>query len=228
MSKKTKTRPTQARKTSAVQQWDIEIDVAVVGFGGAGACAAIEAFDAGAEVAIFELASAAGGSTALSGADIYMGGDGGTRVQQACGYEDSNQDMFNYLMAANGPQADEDKIRHYVENSIDHFNWLVEKGIPYKDTEVKERVVMPLTDDCLIFSGSEKAYRIRANDGLRAVPERHRREFPDTRARWNPGSPQSRCMPAQCRCLRCRCRDHSARSRGQGERHGAQGRRRWR
>ena len=153
-----KTKPTQAIKASAVSHWDIEIDVAVVGFGGAGACAAIEAFDAGAEVAIFELASAAGGSTALSGADIYMGGDGGTRVQQACGFEDSNEDMFNYLMAANGPQADEAKIRHYVDNSIDHFNWLVDKGVPYKDTIVKERVVMPLTDDCLIYSGSEKAY----------------------------------------------------------------------
>lgn len=158
MSEPQKTRPTAPRKTSTVAHWDIEVDVAVVGCGGAGACAAIEAFDGGAETVIFELASAVGGSTALSGADIYMGGDGGTRVQQACGYEDSNEAMFNYLMAANGPQADEAKIRQYVENSIDHFNWLVAHGVPYKDSEVKERVVMPLTDDCLIFSGNEKAY----------------------------------------------------------------------
>lgn len=171
MTEANKTRATSPRKTSTVQHWDIEVDVAIVGFGGAGACAAIEAHDAGAEVAIFELASAAGGSTALSGADIYMGGDGGTRVQQACGYTDTNSAMFDYLMASNGPQADEQKIRQYVENSVDHFNWLVEHGVPYNDTEVTERVVMPLTGDCLIYSGSEKAYPF--SELGKAVPRGH-------------------------------------------------------
>ena len=35
--------PTRPRRLSAVEQWDIETDIAIVGFGGAGACAAIEA-----------------------------------------------------------------------------------------------------------------------------------------------------------------------------------------
>ncbi len=52
---------------------------------------------------IFELASASGGSTALSSAEIYMGGSGGTRVQQACGFQDSTEDMFTYMMMAAGP-----------------------------------------------------------------------------------------------------------------------------
>ena len=108
-----------------MQQWDRETDVAIVGFGGAGGCAAIEAADAGASVTIFELASASGGSTAMSSAEIYMGGSGGTRVQQACGFEDSTEDMFTYMMMSAGPQADEEKIRNYCENSVDHFNWLV-------------------------------------------------------------------------------------------------------
>jgi len=34
-------------------QWDEETDVIVVGFGGAGACTAIEAVDNGAEVIVF-------------------------------------------------------------------------------------------------------------------------------------------------------------------------------
>ena len=34
----------------AVAQWDYETDVAVIGFGAAGACASIEAADAGAKV----------------------------------------------------------------------------------------------------------------------------------------------------------------------------------
>jgi succinate dehydrogenase/fumarate reductase flavoprotein subunit len=70
MARTSKTNPSQARKQSEISHWDMETDVAVVGFGGAGGCAAIEAADAGAAVIIFELASGSGGSTALSSAEI--------------------------------------------------------------------------------------------------------------------------------------------------------------
>ncbi|MBB3047036.1 succinate dehydrogenase/fumarate reductase flavoprotein subunit [Litorivivens lipolytica] len=153
-----KSSPTQPKRASEISEWGIETDVAVIGFGGAGACAALEAADAGAEVVIFELASASGGSTALSSAEIYMGGNGGTRVQKACGYDDTSDNMKNFLKTCFGSNADEDKIDTYVDNSLDHFNWLVEKGVPFKDTELKERAIMALTDDCLLFTGNEKAY----------------------------------------------------------------------
>ena len=107
---------------------------------------------------IFELASASGGSTALSSAEIYMGGNGGTRVQRACGLHDSTEEMYDYLMAANGPLADPDKVRAYCEGSVDHFNWLVGLGVPYKDTIYPHRAIMALTDDCLLYTGSEKAW----------------------------------------------------------------------
>ena len=45
-----------------VPRWDIETDVAVIGFGAAGSCAAIEARQAGAQVHVFEVAAAPGGS----------------------------------------------------------------------------------------------------------------------------------------------------------------------
>jgi succinate dehydrogenase/fumarate reductase flavoprotein subunit len=143
---------------TAVTHWDREVDVAIVGFGGAGGCAAIEAADRGAQVTIFEVASASGGSTALSSAEIYMGGSGGTRVQQACGFDDNTEDMVAYMMMAAGPQADEAKIRNYCENSSAHFQWLVELGVPFKDSFHQERAIMCLTDDCLLYTGSEKAY----------------------------------------------------------------------
>ncbi len=153
-----KTSPTIARRASDVREWHVETDVAIVGFGGAGGCAAIEAADAGAEVVIFELASASGGSTALSSAEIYMGGSGGTRVQRACGFEDSTEDMFTYMMMAAGPQADEEKIRAYCENSLGHFEWLCELGVPFKDSFHETRAIMCLTDDGLLYTGSEKAW----------------------------------------------------------------------
>lgn len=150
--------PTKPRRFAEVDSWHIETDVAIVGFGGAGACAAIEAADAGAEVAIFEVAAASGGSTALSSAEIYMGGSGGTGIQRACGYEDTTEDMFAYMMATQGDLADERKIRMYCEGSLDHFDWLVSMGAKYKDSEYKERAIMALTDDCLLYTGNEKSW----------------------------------------------------------------------
>ena len=153
-----KTSPCKPRHARDIAAWDTETDVVVIGFGGAGGCAAITAADAGAQVLLFELASASGGSTALSSAEIYMGGSGGTRVQQACGFQDSTEDMFTYMMMCAGPQADEAKIRNYCEHSAAHFEWLIGLGVPFKDSFHEERAIMCLTDDGLLYTGSEKAY----------------------------------------------------------------------
>lgn len=158
MTDNNKTSPSHPRRARDITHWDQTTDVAIVGFGGAGGCAAIEAADAGAQVTIFELASASGGSTALSSAEIYMGGSGGTRVQQACGFEDNTEDMISYMMQAAGPQADEAKIRNYCEHSAEHFDWLVGIGVPFKNSYHAERAIMCLTDDCLLYTGSEKAW----------------------------------------------------------------------
>ncbi|AMN46244.1 fumarate reductase [Steroidobacter denitrificans] len=149
------------RRLSEITHWDIVTDVAIVGYGGAGACAAIEAKDAGAEVIIFETASGGGGSTALSCGEIYYGGNGGTPIQKATGFEDSSENMYNYLMASGGPNADERKIRAYVDGSLDHYHWIVDKGLRYKPSFVATREIIQLTDDCLIYSGNEKAWPYR-------------------------------------------------------------------
>lgn len=166
-----KAKPTQPRPLSSIQTWDMEADALIVGFGGAGACAAIEAADAGCNVLLFELSSASGGSTALSSAEIYMGGNGGTRVQQACGYHDDTEDMIKFLTLCGGPQADHDKIRAYCEGSTEHFNWLTSQGVPYKDSEYKQRAIMALTDDCLLYTGNEKAWPFR--DHAKPCPRGH-------------------------------------------------------
>ena len=129
-----KTRHPEPLPIDNVPHWDIETDVAIVGFGGAGACAAIEAAEAGAAVALFELSSTAGGSTALAGGEFYLGGNGGTPVQRSCGFDDSTEAMRNYLTRCAGEQADNAKIDAYCEGAIAHFNWLVAHGIPFKNT----------------------------------------------------------------------------------------------
>lgn len=153
-----KSNPVVPQRAGEITEWAIETDVVVVGFGGAGACAAIEAADAGAEVQLLELASASGGSTAMSSAELYMGGSGGTAVQQACGYSDSSDNMKAFLKAVSGANGDEAKIDFYVDNSAAHHDWLVSMGVPFKHSELKERAIMALTDDCLLFTGNEKAW----------------------------------------------------------------------
>ena len=49
------------------RDWDREVDVIVVGYGGAGAAAAITAHDAGARVLVVEKTASGGGSTRYSG-----------------------------------------------------------------------------------------------------------------------------------------------------------------
>jgi len=141
---------------SEVVSWTDTRDVLIVGFGGAGACAAIEAADQGASVTIFEAASESGGSTKLSSAELYLGG--GTSVQKAVGYDDSVEAVYGYLMDSNGPQADSAKVRAYAEGGAAHLDWLMSLGVPFKNSEYAERAMMALTDDCLLYTGSEKAW----------------------------------------------------------------------
>ena len=163
--------PTHPIRISDIESWDFETDIAVIGFGGAGGSAAIEAADQGASVIIFDVAAASGGSTALSSAEIYMGGGGGTRVHKATGHEDSTENLFAYLKACQGEIGDEEKIRLYAEGSLDHFNWIVGLGVPYKDSEYQGKAIVAMTDDCLLYTGNEKAWPF--NQIAKPVPRGH-------------------------------------------------------
>ena len=110
-----------------VRHWDETVDVLVVGFGCAGACAAIEAAEAGARVLVVDRSGGPGGTSINSGGFLYLGG--GTALQKALGYEDSPQNMFDYMMAACGPDPDEALIAPYCEESAAHFDWVVARGV---------------------------------------------------------------------------------------------------
>jgi len=152
-----------------VGQWDLEAEVVVIGLGAAGACAAIEARAAGADVLVLERAGGGGGLTSSAAGHLYLGG--GTRVQKACGFEDSVEDMFGYLMSVT-PEPDEAKIRLYCDNSVAHFDWLVAQGVPFNDTFHKAKTVVQLNDECLIWSGNEEVWPYR--EEAKAVPRGHK------------------------------------------------------
>ena len=145
----------QTMQAKSVDQWHASCDVIVVGFGAAGSCAAIEAAAAGAKVLVLERASGISGTTCIATGHFYLGG--GTRPQLANGLEDTVEDMFNYLVA-NTPEPDITKIRLYCEQSVEHFNWLVDHGVPFNNGFYRKKHYEQPTDECLIWSGNEKAW----------------------------------------------------------------------
>lgn len=152
-----------------VKHWDVETDVLVVGMGCAGASAAIEAAEAGSDVLALERAGGAGGTSAMSGGFLYLGG--GTPLQRALGFEDDVENMFKYMMAACGPRPDEALIAPYCEESVSHFEWFVKRGVPFKESFF-EGAHEPFHSDCgLAYSGSEHVHPF--NEIARPAPRGH-------------------------------------------------------
>ena len=147
--------PFRPRPVGEVPQWDFETDVAIIGFGATGACAAIEACTAGAEVMLFERNSGSGGASALSGGEIYVGG--GTDAQLAAGFQDTAEDLTAYLKLAGGPCADDAKCELYGREALAHYQWLKDQGVPYRGNYLPGKVIEPTDDSTLIWSGSEAA-----------------------------------------------------------------------
>ena len=147
---------TLIRDAHEASTWDEEVDVLVVGLGAAGAAAGLEASAQGANTLILERASGGGGTSAMSGGVIYLGG--GTALQHACGFEDSDEEMFKYLMASCGDAPDEAKMQIYCEGSVAHYDWLCAQGVPFKNTYYHGTSGEPPTDDGLVWSGAEQAH----------------------------------------------------------------------
>ncbi|MEU2033640.1 FAD-dependent oxidoreductase [Nocardia amamiensis] len=152
MSDATSIRPLRAGR---VTTWDYRADVVVAGYGIAGVCAAIEAARAGAEVLILERTGGWGGAAAMAGGFIYLGG--GTPLQQALGFQDTPENMATFLLAALGPGVDEAKIADYCRGSVEHYNWLVACGVPFREAFWGEPGWEPPHDEGLMYSGGENA-----------------------------------------------------------------------
>jgi succinate dehydrogenase/fumarate reductase flavoprotein subunit len=165
-----KTCASRPRRAANVEAWDRETDVLIVGLGAAGASAAIAARDAGAEVLVVEAASAGGGTTALAGGQIYFGG--GTPTQKACGIEDTLEDMHKYLVLASGPNADEAKVRRYVDDNLAHYDWMIEQGMEFKPEYVAAKLNNTLGDEGLISTGNEDCYPF--DEIARPAPRGHK------------------------------------------------------
>jgi 3-oxo-5alpha-steroid 4-dehydrogenase len=149
--------------------WDSEADVVVVGFGGAGACAAIEAARAGASVVALDR-FAGGGATAMSGGIVYAGG--GTAVQRAAGVADTVDDMADYLRQEVGDVVSPSLLAEFCESSASMVEWLSSVGVPFDPSVCPYKTSYPSNKYYLYYSGSENAWPFRSQ--ATPAPRGHR------------------------------------------------------
>lgn len=105
-----------------------DTEIVVVGAGGAGLSAALEAANQGAKVILVEKLAMTGGSTARSGGKILAAG---TDIQKAHGIEDNADLYYEFLMQIGEGKINEKKARIIADTSLENFNWLVENGVEF-------------------------------------------------------------------------------------------------
>lgn len=158
--------------------WDDRADVVVVGFGGAGACAAIEAAEAGADVLVLDRFTG-GGATAVSGGVVYAGG--GTIIQRQAGVVDTPEEMFAYLSQEAGDVVSATTLRRFCDESAGMIDWLAERGVPFHASLCPYKTSYPNNEYYLYYSGSENAFPFR--ESAVPAPRGHRAHGPGTSGR---------------------------------------------
>jgi len=156
-------------KEQKIREWDAEVDVIVVGFGGAGAAAALEAAKGGASVLALDRFHG-GGATAASGGVIYAGG--GTRYQKDAGYEDTPEEMYRYLKQEVGDAVSDETLRLFCEQSPGMISWLEQAGVPFEGSLCPFKTSYPTDKYYLYFSGNENHSSYKAN--AKPAPRGHR------------------------------------------------------
>lgn len=152
-----------------MERWDDEADVVVVGFGGAGACAAIEAADHGASVLALDRFDG-GGATAISGGIVYAGG--GTAYQRQAGFDDTVEAMLDYLRLETGGVVSEATLRRFCADSAGNLEWLESHGVPFEASMCPYKTSYPTNRHYLYYSGNELAPPYR--DKAKPAPRGHR------------------------------------------------------
>ncbi len=147
-----------ALSSTSVSEWEGETDVLVAGSGAAGISAALEARAAGADVLVVETLPRFGGASAMSGGVVYAGG--GTALQRALKIDDTAEQMYEFIARAGTVHPPLDKVQLYCEESVAHFDWLVERGVPYTEKFTPAKG-LPMGDESLYYSGTELAWPAR-------------------------------------------------------------------
>jgi len=111
------------------KKWDRQTDVVILGAGGAGLFAAIEACNAGSEVLVLEKMPVVGGSTAICGGLTSFAG---TDEQKAMGIKDSNQLFYDDFIKAGEGLCMQDLVRIIIDNQLETYRTLKQYGVTFQ------------------------------------------------------------------------------------------------
>lgn len=132
--------------------WDETAEVVIVGFGAAGACAALEAHYAGAKALVLDRYQG-GGATRLSGGVLYAGG--GTAIQRQANVADTTNDLFEYLKLETQGIVSEATLRDFCDGSVAMVDWLMAQGVPFDPSLCPVKTSYPTDAYYLYYSGNE-------------------------------------------------------------------------
>lgn len=114
----------------------LQVDVAIIGGGGAGIPAAIEVARAGGTAVVLEQADSCGGTAAISGGGCCIVG---TPLQKAQGIEDTPDLAFEDWVKWGQGAADEVWARFYLEHTLhDLYHWAESCGAKWVDMKFQE------------------------------------------------------------------------------------------
>ncbi|GAC42079.1 flavocytochrome c [Paenibacillus popilliae] len=108
-------------------------DIIIVGAGGAGMSAALEAKEKGMNPVIFEKMPIAGGNTMKSSSGMNASQ---TKFQQEQGIEDSNDSFYEETLQGGHDTNDKEMLRFFVDNSASAIDWLDSIGIPLNNITI--------------------------------------------------------------------------------------------
>lgn len=109
-----------------------QFDLIIVGAGMAGLCAAVEASERGANVAIFEKQADIGGSSLLSGCFMAFAE---TELQNKLGISDTTESLINDLSVVGQFKNDKNLVKAYGKHQLSTYNWLVAHGVIFQNCQ---------------------------------------------------------------------------------------------
>ncbi|MBS0465973.1 MAG: FAD-binding protein [Proteobacteria bacterium] len=154
-------------------QWSSSADVVVVGWGAAGACAALQARQEGSDVLVIDRFEG-GGASALSGGVVYAGG--GTAQQHEAGFTDSPEAMHAYLRHEVGDAVSDATLARFCQDSVANQAWLEGHGVRFAAAMPDHKTSYPPEGKFLYYSGNEMvpAYGQHLPAGQKPAPRGHR------------------------------------------------------
>lgn len=122
------------------KKWDQEVDILVVGAGGAGLAAAAMASSAGKSVLVLEKTPTVGGSSIICGGALAFAG---TDMQAAENVKDSTDLFYKDMMTVGENVNVPVLVKAYMDNQLETYNWLKKLGVRFQKLGIASGMSVP-------------------------------------------------------------------------------------